>query len=239
MPFFEVVESILAAFAIAVLLPLSPLLRRWYNRAGANAPELARTYAHDWRVPNPRQSYTRAITIIASPSLVWAYLIQIGQERGGMYSYDLLENLIGCQMHTVDHIVPQWQSIKVGDTVRFGPKGKGYPLQKIVAVEKDRSLVWAGADLKTEAVFEPTTPMPAVYTNAVIAYYLEQIDLATTRLVVRSRMDYRGPWALTLMWRITEVLNFVMEQKMLRTIRRLAERDAIERQPQRVGVAIR
>jgi hypothetical protein len=68
--------------------------------------------------------------------------------------------------------------------------------------------------------------MPAEYVNTSWGYYLEPVDAATTRLVVRSRLDYRGSRALSLVWRVTEVLNYVMERKMLATIRHCAERDA-------------
>lgn len=225
MKVLEIAESIAAALAIGILLPINPLARRWYNRAGATDGELSRPYPNDYRIPNPRQEYTRAVTIHAPAAQVYAYLIQLGQARAGMYSYDILENIAGCDMHTVDHIVPEWQTIRIGDLVRFGPKEKGYPAQKVIAFEPNRSLVLAGADSKTEQVFV-TDPMPAAYVNAVMAYYLEPTSANETRLIARSRMDYRGGFAMFLIWRVTEVLNFVMERKMFATIKRLAERDA-------------
>ncbi|MCC7452198.1 MAG: SRPBCC family protein [Anaerolineae bacterium] len=226
MKFVEVVESIAAALMIGVLLPINPLARRWYNRAGATDAEVSRTYPDDYRIPHPRQEYTRAITIHAPATQVYAYLIQLGQERAGMYSYDILENIAGCNMHTVDHIVPEWQTIKIGDLVRFGPKEKAYPVQKVIAFEPNCSLVLAGVDNKTAQVFVPTDPMPAEYVNAVMAYYLEPISASKTRLIARSLLDYHGGRAMFLLWRVTEVLNFVMERKMFATIKRCAERDA-------------
>jgi len=157
---------------------------------------------------------------------VWAYVIQLGQERGGMYSYDLLENLVGCAMHTVDHVVPAWQTIQVGDLIRLGPKGKTYPIYKVAAYDPQHALVVMGADPKTEQVPELAEPMPAQYVTASWALCLEPIGTGATRLISRWRLDYNGGAAMTLLWRITEVLNLVMERKMLATVKRLAERDS-------------
>jgi hypothetical protein len=51
-----------------------------------------------------------------------AWIAQLGQGRGGFYSYDLLENLVGCDIHSADRIVPEWQDVGAGAQVRFAPK---------------------------------------------------------------------------------------------------------------------
>ncbi|MFN8527469.1 MAG: hypothetical protein U0670_02520 [Anaerolineae bacterium] len=163
-------------------MPISPFMRSAYNRQGATEAEVNRTYPGDERACPIPCRHTRAVTIHAPASIVYAYLIQLGQERAGMYSYDLLENLVGCQMHTVDHIVPEWQTIRLSDTVRFGPKGKTYPVLKVVAFEPDRAFVLAAADPKTEVVFEPTDPMPETYANQVIAYFIDPVSASVTLL---------------------------------------------------------
>jgi hypothetical protein len=75
-------------------------------------------------VPNPQITTTLGITINAPASEIWPWLAQLGQERGGMYSYELLENLARCQMRNVDRIVPEWE-MKVGDQMRMGPRLSG------------------------------------------------------------------------------------------------------------------
>ncbi|MBK8020197.1 MAG: hypothetical protein IPK19_01935 [Chloroflexi bacterium] len=214
----ETVEAVFAAAQIAVLLPISPIVRRWYNHAGASSTEVQTRYSTDSLVPSPQQGYTRAISIRAPKEIVWGYLMQLGQERAGLYSYDALENLVGCEMHTVDHLVPEWQNLKVGDVVRFGPAAKGYPTQKVIEVQDKRLIVWQGVDAKT---LEAGGGL-----NGIIAYYLSDAPDGGTRLIVRSAMSYPPTFAMKLLWRITEVLNYVMEQKMLRSIRAFAERDA-------------
>jgi hypothetical protein len=60
---------------------------------------------------------TRAITIHATAAQVWPWIAQLGQGRGGFYSYDFLENLVGCDIHSADRIVPEWQRIDIGAQV--------------------------------------------------------------------------------------------------------------------------
>lgn len=214
----RIIESAFAAGEIAILLPFSVVLRRFYNRAGCSSAEVESAYPCDKLVPHPSQSYTRAITIDAPASHVWAYLVQLGQERAGLYSYDLLENMVGCEMPFVDHIVEAWQNLSVGDPVRFGPARKGYPTQKVVEIQPERVLVWQGVDAKTL--------MPAAELTAVIAYYLKPLSTGSTRLIIRSHLSHPASTAQTIIWRLTEVLNYVMEQKMMRSIKQYAERDA-------------
>lgn len=168
---------------------------------------------------------TLAITINAPAHKVWPWIAQIGQERGGLYSYELLENMIGCKMHNADHIVPEWE-LKVGDNVRFGPKG--YPVQKVIAVDPDRALVLAGADPKTEQIYTLTEPVPAAYVNGTWTLYLEQQPDGTTRLLSRERLDYAPDnFANKLIWRImTDPMAFIMTRKMLLTIKRRVEERA-------------
>jgi hypothetical protein len=128
-------------------------------------------------------------------------------------------------MHSVEQVRPEWQTIEIGQPLRFGPKGKGFPLQKVVAYEWERYIVLAGADPQTEVVNDPTLPTTIVIANVTWGLYLERQNEQTTRLISRSRLSYPPRRALKLMWRITEVLNLVMERKMLQTIKRLAERD--------------
>ena len=127
-------DGIIGAIEVAFTLLLSPFIRSWYNRWGATADEIGRALPGDDLVPTPRQRYTRAITINASSDAIWPWLAQMGQGRGGLYSYDWLENLIGCDIHSVDWIVPAFQDLQVGDAVRLGQKGilcsKSFPLSR-------------------------------------------------------------------------------------------------------------
>lgn len=85
---------------------------------------------------------TRAITIDAPPSAIWPWLIQMGPGRGGVYTYDWIENLFGLDMHSADEIVPEWQSLEVGYTWR-NPQGKG---MRVDFVDRERAIVLRAED---------------------------------------------------------------------------------------------
>lgn len=218
----SMLENLSGVAWIGTMLLLSPVCRGWYNRWGATPAEVERKFPDDERVPATKLGYTRAITIAAPVEEVWRWLVQIGQGRGGLYSYERLENLIGCQMHNVGEIIPEHQTLKAGDTVRLGPKG--YPLYKVASVDPQRALVLVGADPKTEKPFEPSVPMPESYVNGNWVFVLDRLAENKTRLLVRSRLDYNPSTMNTLVWRVfTEPIGFVMERKMLLGVRQCAE----------------
>lgn len=82
----------------------------------------------DALVPTPRGGFTHGITIRALASRVWPWVVQIGQGKGGFYSYEFLENLVGCEIHNADRLVPEWQDVKVGDLLRLHP-AVGVPIE--------------------------------------------------------------------------------------------------------------
>jgi hypothetical protein len=233
-----IVESVMAALAIGVCILLSPVLRGWYNAWGASSDESQSALPGDERVRRPRLEYTRVITIRALPVQIWPWLAQLGQERGGLYSYEPLENMIGCQMHTIDRIIPEWQHLDIGNTVRLGPKG--YPLFKVVAQERIHFIVLAAADLISEEVTPISDPMPDTYINYSWVFDLRPHDDGTTRLIVRARIDFQPPnFANWLLWRVfMEPINFVMERKTLLGIKARAEGTLVHRDQQAARLAL-
>ena len=128
-------ENALGALQISGCLLLSSFLRSWYNRWGASDKEIQETLPGDELVPNPILGYTHAINIAAPPTAIWPWLAQIGQGRAGLYSYDGLENLAGCKIHSAKMILPEHQHPNPGDLVRLGPQG--YPCFAIAAIERE------------------------------------------------------------------------------------------------------
>jgi hypothetical protein len=152
---------------------------------------------------------TRAIEIAASAEQVWPWIAQLGQGRGGFYTYDFLENLIGCDIHSADRIVPDWQNVALGDEVKLFPEG---PLL-VAVLEPRRALVIRGG------VPMGSAPPPYDFTWA---FVLKEQPDGTTRLLVRERYSYLRRWAPLLVEPVA-VISFVMSQKMLRGIRERAE----------------
>src|SRR3954470_4042036 len=78
---------------------------------GATTEETRERLPGDGILPVAGLVATRAITIVAPPEDVWPWIVQLGADRGGFYSYDRLENLAGCRLHSADTVVPEWQHL--------------------------------------------------------------------------------------------------------------------------------
>ena len=109
------------AAVVAGLVASGFLFRRFQLRWGATAAEADGGLPGDDFLSIADLQSTRAITIEATADAVWPWLAQMGQGRGGLYSYDFLENLAGLDIHSADHIHPEWQDIKVGDRFHLAP----------------------------------------------------------------------------------------------------------------------
>ncbi|MBO0683290.1 MAG: SRPBCC family protein [Candidatus Dormibacteraeota bacterium] len=197
--------ALAAAAGAFVLLARSRCLR-W----GAADREVGSPLPGDDLIPNPDLTATRAISIEAGSDRVWPWIAQLGQGRGGFYSYDFLENLIGCDIHSADRIVPEWQQVRVGDQVRLAPRG---PVRlEVAALQPGRWLVLRG---------DPTSGSPPPY-DFTWSFVLREQANGSTRLLVRERYGYRSPWARLLVEPV-EAISFLMSSKMLRGIRNRAE----------------
>src|SRR5687767_14759302 len=119
---------------IALAAAYFGVLRPWFLRWGATGAEITATLPGDDIVPTPRCRSTRAIDIAATPEDVWPWLAQMGQGRGGLYSYERLENLVGCDIHNADEVIPELQNIAIGDRIRLIPETDDVDLSFEVAV---------------------------------------------------------------------------------------------------------
>jgi hypothetical protein len=114
--------------------------RHWHLRWGATETELRAKLAGDDLIADADLTATRAIAIRCPADQVWPWLAQVGQGRGGFYSYDRLENLVRCDIHSADRIVPELQNVEVGDEVMLAPKVG----LTVAALEGGRALVLLG-----------------------------------------------------------------------------------------------
>lgn len=193
-----------AAVALAGLGALYRLLLRepiltW----GATAAEAAARLPGDELLEDADGISTRAIEIDAPATSVWPWLAQMGPSpRGGAYTYDWIENLLGLNMHSVDRVLPEFQHPQVGDTIGYGSNR-----MRLERVEPEHVLAWRSED-----------------GNWVWTFVLETRD-GSTRLISRNR--FRLPtFAARLGMAPMEPASLVMERKMLRGIKQRAERPA-------------
>jgi hypothetical protein len=151
---------------------------------------------------------TRAITIRRTPDAIWPWIAQLGQGRGGFYSYDSLENLLGFDIHSAERVVPEWQQLEVGDEVRLAATVG----LKAAIVDPGRALVLEGSlPIARRPPFDSTW-----------AFILSGQPDGTTRLLSRERYGYKRWWA-PLVVEPTQAISFVMSRKMLLGIRDRAE----------------
>lgn len=199
----------------------APILRTRYRSWGATPDEVGRSFPGDEVVRGAQLTSTRAIDIAAAPAAVWAWLVQIGHDRGGLYSYDGLENLFGCDLHSTDRLDPELQHLGIGDVVAAGPPG--YPAWQVVDIEAPRHLVLLALDPRTRAL-PPTgsTPPPKGFSASSWQWLLEpQEDGNATRVLVRTRTAYSRD--LSTLWHVVEPVSFVMERRMLLGLKARAE----------------
>ena len=212
-------DNLLGAIQVGAALILSPVIRNWYNRWGATDDEINRPLPGDELVPEPKLGYTHALTIHAPAARIWPWLAQMGQGRGGLYSYDGLENLAGCKIHSLEHMNPELQNPQVGELIRLGPQG--YPCFAIAAIDPGRVLILISADPQTGQPVQHANRTEKGYSIATWQFVLAPQDETTTRLLVRQRLSCSPD--IKWIWRLTEPVGFVMERKMMLGIRQRAE----------------
>ena len=204
---------ILAGLALAALYWFP--VRRWMSRWGATPSDLARVMAGDGLLPRWTYSGTLAVVVRARPQDIWPWLVQIGYQRGGLYSYDWLDRLVGyLDRPSATRILPEFQHLSVGDTIPLG-RGPSWP---VAVVEPNHALV---LDMRNMGGID-----------WVWQFGLYAVDEHRTQLVSRSRVRARTIWARLLTYMI-EPAGFVMTRRMLLGIRERAERRSrVQRRPQ-------
>lgn len=187
---------------------LAPRYLRW----GATDEETARPFPGDeWCRPAGTRA-TRAVTIHAPAHEVWPWLVQIGQDRGGFYSYSWLEDLFGARIHNADRIVAEFQHREVGDTVWLGPPDRygGKAAQAVAALEPGRSMTLMGPP-DWQRVQGGESARLGAWT-----FVVDPIDERSCRLLVRSRGHPPNP--------AFDLVHFIMERRMMLGIKERAER---------------
>jgi hypothetical protein len=197
--------------------------RRWFTTWGATPEEQGARLPGDELLPQPSMVTTRAITIDAPPDAVWPWLVQMGQGRGGFYSYDWLENVFDLDIHNADRIEPAWQELAVGDQLRAAPASSGPAAGfTVVDVDPGRSLVTVVGD---PAVVLPQAEAGTLTDGGTWAFVLQPEGERQTRLIVRLRARFplppAGSWVVE---RLLEPVHFVMERQQLLGIRERAGR---------------
>jgi len=198
--------AILGGTALSIYLRF---IRPWHLRWGASDEELQRPLPGDDEIQQPLYATTRAVTIKAQPADIWPWLVQMGYQRGGLYSYDWLDRLFGIlDRPSADRVIPEFQHLQVGDVIPLGA-GPSWPVK---AIEPNQSLLILLKD--------PRNPECGV----TWVWALYPLDERHTRLV--SRVHGRLPLTLggIFLLLLLEPAAFMMERKMLLGIKQRVEK---------------
>ncbi len=200
-----------AAFAVLTYMSVAILSRPWHSRWGSTKAELAAALPGDSLVPNAHYTIQHAVTIRATPAEVWPWLAQLGQDRGGFYSYDWLERAIGDRIKNADRIHPEWQTVRKGDLVRATQPD-------YLGGRFGRDIGWRVTEIE---------PGRVLALGGWGAFVLEPTADGKTRLIVRTRGNNKPNVALAPFGLLVfEPAHFIMQREMLRGIKARAEREA-------------
>lgn len=207
-----VMEAVEGAVVLGVAVASWPVSKRWLANWGSEPAERKRPWAGDGLVSANLDSATRAISISAPAATVWRWIVQFGLGRAGFYSYELLERFAGIPVTNLESVESSHQSLAVGDEILLHPKAG----IRVALIDPERHICF-GRDP------ESTEPKPKLSRSWSI--YVEPTTDASCRLVVRSCFEETAPRSLRerIAFALEHPVDFTMEQRMLRTVKRLAE----------------
>ena len=175
----------------------------------ASSREKNESLVGDELVKSPSFLSTHGVTIDKSPVAVWPWLVQMGQGRGGFYSYTAVENLFGCRMKNANQLYPHWQQISVGDTIQLHPRFA--PLSVKCLQEGDNLVLYQMGKAVWSWVF---VLRPSIN---------RKTGGQSTRLLIRTRVRFSQKILARLIWPAMNFGHYVMERRMLLGIKQRAE----------------
>jgi hypothetical protein len=191
-----------------------PSLLTW----GATADEAARAYPGDELFPRADGGvFTMATTLPAPPERVWPWLVQMGGERAGFYSWDRLDH---GGKPSADRIVPEWQNLEAGQGLNSEPAGRNWMTAELI--EPNRTLVLrSNFELPSGHSFDPQPgPRSRVYLDGIWGFYLRPATGGQTRLVAHTRGRNSGqPFMAAFSLLLAEPLHFIMQTRQFRNLR--------------------
>jgi hypothetical protein len=201
--FLKIIGIFILVGVIGVVLTAA--LLPWMDSWGASEDEVAASFPGDELIPSPRITYTRVISINAAPEGIYPWIVQLGADRGGMYSYTWFEiYALRCPLTNADRIHEEWQGLKVGDKVKMCPDENSPPAFEVAQVEPNRAIVLGHQE-------------DGIWSDVWQFILVPQID-GTTRLILRSR-DAKQGW----LWDVIRPGEFIMMRGMLLGIKERAE----------------
>jgi hypothetical protein len=202
---FLKVLGILAVILIVLVLTVI-LLTPWMDRWGATDAEVNATFPGDELVPAPASFVNRAVTVNAAPEEIYPWIVQLGADKGGMYSYDWFEtNILQCRQSNADRIYEEWQGLQIGDEMKMCPDKSGPPPYIIAQIVPNQAIVMGHQE-------------NGEWVDLWQFVIVSQAD-GTSRLITRTRTMMSGG-----IWDIIHPGVFIMERGMLLGIKERSEK---------------
>lgn len=199
-----------AGLLFVAYVAVGAVLWPWHRSWGTTPAERAMALPGDPLYRRMACELMHGVTIEAPPDVVWPWLVQIGQDRAGFYSYDWLERVFLADIRNVDEIRPEWQTRAAGDFVRATQPG-------YLGGVLGQDLGWFVAEVQ---------PGRALVLQHWGAFVLVEDGRGGTRLLVRSSISTPDipVWAAAVSFTTFELPHFIMERRMLLGIKERAER---------------
>jgi hypothetical protein len=216
----------------ALLAGYQFLARPYFECYGATDEEVNASYPGDDLVPDSRRGGTMATTIGAPPADVWPWLVQMGCDRAGWYSWDRLDN---AGHPSAERVHPEWQQIAEGD--RFASVPDASHWFDVALVDPGRTLILrASMTLPKGEIFDPNGELPSRYVDSTWGFHLRPTIDGGTRLVTTGRVRANPRWLSELGdWLVWDPAHWIMQIKQFRELRRRAEanqRSVVLRSPE-------
>ncbi|HEU4541719.1 MAG TPA: hypothetical protein VFR23_11395 [Jiangellaceae bacterium] len=219
---------------------LGSALRRLSQRTGVTRTEALGPLPGDDVIPHPMLEWTRGVTVHAAPERIWPWLVQMGYGRAGWYTPAWVDRVIEPSLfqlktptpRSADRLLPEFQSLAVGDIIADGPEYRSY--WRVLAVEPQQAIVYHSIRHPWRPhPFDPSDPTAlgrveeqliagGVYLDCTWTFVLRMVEASTTRLLVRTRGNY-VPWLLGVFMPAFGLYDATYGLAMLRAIRRRAE----------------
>lgn len=217
---------LLAVVVGAAVVAYVAVLRPWHMTLGCTPAEAHALLPGDELIADPSLQATHAISIHAPALEIWPWLIQMGQGRGGFYSYDRLEQIFGCEIYNVSEIVPRLQRLDVGDEISLHIKA---PALTVFEIRPHRAIVLGGGpELQPDMPKDRSWYQFDTYRGYVWSFTLNGQPDGSTRLITRIRVAWSrhhlGHFFRSRVF--LEPVHTIMQRKMNHTIKRLVEESA-------------
>jgi hypothetical protein len=196
---------------------LRPRLWRW----GATDEEVAGPYPGAELVPDGERAATMAVTIEALPQQVWPWLVQLGGDRGGWYSWDRLDN---GGRPSATRVHPEWQDLALGDYVKYWKSGAPVDAWQVAALEPNRFLALRALMDVQGRNLDPNEPRPWAYIEGLWGFLLNELPGGRTRLVISGYQAMRPQWlARFVFYWLYLPVTWPMQARMLVVLKRNIE----------------